>query len=140
MTRRRRFRRPNAHETDPDLDRALEAMTAPELRSFVRGVLDGIDEGRRATFVDSLVARAAKGDAGWKPSPPSRRIVDEATQFAQAARRIGSADPDDVSAHLRQGSQDLSGWGPRKRSGRVRDPPAAHGERRHRSWPARADR
>jgi len=105
VTRRRRFRRPNAHETDPDLDRALEAMTAPELRSFVRGVLDGIDEGRRATFVDSLVARAAKGDAGWKPSPPSRRIVDEATQFAQTARRIGSADPDDVSAHLRQGSK-----------------------------------
>jgi hypothetical protein len=91
--------------TDPDLDRALEAMTAPELRSFVRGVLDGIEDHQRATFVDSLVARAARGDAGWKPSSPSRRIVDEATQFAQAARRIGSADPDDVSAHLRQGSK-----------------------------------
>jgi len=99
------LRRPNGHVTDPDLDRALEAMTAPELRSFVRGVLDGIDDDQRATFVDSLVARAARGDSGWTPSQPSRWIVDEAAQFAQAARSIGSADPDDVSAHLRQGSK-----------------------------------
>jgi hypothetical protein len=60
VTGRRRFRRPNGQVTDPDLDRALEAMTAPELRSFVRGVLDGIEDDKRATFVDSLVARAAK--------------------------------------------------------------------------------
>jgi hypothetical protein len=33
--------------TDPNLDRALEAMTAPELRSFVRGVLDGMEHDQR---------------------------------------------------------------------------------------------
>lgn len=102
----RRHVRPRAPQAaNPDVDRALEAMTAPELRSFVRGVLDGLEDDQRAVIVDSLVTRAASGDAGWKPSRPSRRIVDEVRLFVGAARRIGHADPDDVSAYLREGSK-----------------------------------
>lgn len=105
MISRRHARTRAPQGANPDVDRALEAMTAPELRSFVRGVLDGLEDDQRAVIVDSLVTRAARGDAGWKPSRPSRRIVDEVRLFVEAARRIGHADPDDVSAYLREGSK-----------------------------------
>jgi hypothetical protein len=84
---------------------ALEAMTAPELRAFVRGVLDELDPDARTTIGDALVARAVKGRAGWRPHAPSQRIVDDARSFADAARVVGNADPADVSAHLRLGSK-----------------------------------
>ncbi len=48
--RRRRGRdslRPAAHS---DLDRALEAMSAPELRSFVRIVFDVLHDDQRTTI------------------------------------------------------------------------------------------
>ena len=49
----RASRRPAA---DPGLDRALEAMSAPELRSFVRTVFDGLDDDQRTALTESLVA------------------------------------------------------------------------------------
>lgn len=93
MISRRHARTRAPQAANPDVDGALEAMTAPELRSFVRGVLDGLEDDQRAVIVDSLVTRAARGDAGRKPSRPSRRIVDEVRLFVEAARRIGHADP-----------------------------------------------
>ena len=36
---------------------------------------------------------------------PSPRIVDDARSFADAARRLGYADPDDVGEHLRRGTK-----------------------------------
>jgi hypothetical protein len=80
-------------------------MTAPELRSFVRTVLDGLDDDQRTTITDSLVARATQGHAGWRPSRPSARVVGEVCVFADAARRVAYADPDDVSDYLRQGTK-----------------------------------
>lgn len=71
---------------DPDLDGAIDAMTAEELRSFVRGALEGLDDEPHAALVDSLIARAAKGRSGWRPSGPSRRIVDEVEHFAEAKK------------------------------------------------------
>ena len=76
-------------------------MTAPELRAFVRAVLDEFEEEQRGRVVDSLMARAARGDGGWKPNRPSSRIVNDARSFADAAQQVGHADPDDVSEHLR---------------------------------------
>jgi len=96
---------PQVPPQDPDFSRALEAMTAPELRAFVRGVLDELDPDARTAIVDALIARAAKGRAGWKPSRPAQRIVDDATSFAEAARVVGYADPADVSEHLRLGGK-----------------------------------
>jgi len=90
---------------DPDFNSALEAMTAPELRALVRGVLDEVAPDARTAIVDQLMARAVKGRAGWKPSSPSQRIVDNARSFAEAARVVGYADPADVSEHLRLGSK-----------------------------------
>ena len=82
-------------------------MTAPELRAFVRGVLDELDPDARTAIVDALIARAVKGRAGWKPSRPAQRIVDDAKSFAEAARVVGYADPADVSEHLRLGGKAL---------------------------------
>jgi hypothetical protein len=105
VSSRRRRGAPRVPVEDADFNRALEAMTAPELRAFVRGVLDDLDSAARTAIIDGLIARAAKGDAGWKPSRPSQRIVDAAKSFAEAARVVGYADPVDVSEHLRLGSK-----------------------------------
>ena len=98
---RRRSGPVRTRSTDADLGRALEAMTAPELRALVRAVLDELEDEQRSRVVDSLLSRAARGDAGWKPNRLSSRIVNDARSFAEAAKQVGHADPDDVSEHLR---------------------------------------
>lgn len=105
MRVRRRSGIPQVPAEDPDFSRALEAMTAPELRAFVRSVLDELDPDARTAIVDELIARAVKGRGGWKPSRPAQRIVDDATSFAEAACVVGHADPADVSEHLRLGGK-----------------------------------
>ena len=40
----RRPRRTAPPRRDPDIDSALDAMTAEELRSFVRDLLEGLDD------------------------------------------------------------------------------------------------
>ncbi|MBI4263521.1 MAG: hypothetical protein HY657_04025 [Acidobacteria bacterium] len=105
MTRRRPVGPGKNQAPDPDLDRALDAMTAPELRSFLRGVLNGMEGEQRVALVDALVTRAARGNAGWKPSAPSQRLVDEVRRFMEAARRVGHADPEDATEYLRQGTR-----------------------------------
>jgi hypothetical protein len=100
-----RHRRHRVPAKDPEIDRALEAMSALELRAAVRAVLDDLDEDVRASVVDTLIARATKATSGWKPTRPSQRIVEEAESFADAARHIGYADPGDVTEHLRRASK-----------------------------------
>ena len=100
--------RPRRHRVpakDPEIVRALEAMSAPELRAAVRAVLDELDEDVRASVVDTLIGRATKASSGWRPARPSQRIVEEAKSFADAARHIGHADPDDVTEHLRRATK-----------------------------------
>jgi hypothetical protein len=80
-------------------------MSAPELRSFVRTVVDGLDDDRRSAITELLVARATQGQAGWRPSRQSARLVDEARAFADAARQAAYADPDEVSDYLRRGTR-----------------------------------
>ena len=80
-------------------------MSAPELRAAVRAVLEEFDEDVRASVVDALIARATKATSGWRPTRPSRRIVEEARSFAEAARHVGHADPDDVTEHLRRATK-----------------------------------
>ena len=105
MTVRRRSGSRPAQSVDSDLARALEAMSAPELRAFVRTLLDELEDEQRARVVDSLMVRAVKGHAGWKPNRPSSGIVNDARSFAGAARRVRYADPGDVSEHLRLASK-----------------------------------
>ena len=102
-----RHRRRRVPAKDSEIDRALEAMSAPELRAAVRAVLDELDEDVRASVVDTLIGRATKASSGWRPARPSQRIVEEAKSFADAARHIGHADPDDVTEHLRRATKAL---------------------------------
>ena len=67
-------------------------MTAPELRAFVRGVLVEFENEQRSRVINSLLSRAASGEAGWKPNRPSSRIVNDARSFADAVQRVGHAD------------------------------------------------
>jgi len=71
----------------------------------VRAVLDELDEDVRASVVDTLIGRATKASSGWRPARPSQRIVEKAKSFADAARHIGHADPDDVTEHLRRATK-----------------------------------
>ncbi|MCH7749231.1 MAG: hypothetical protein IH939_14170 [Acidobacteria bacterium] len=105
MTHARRFRHRLHPQHEPDLDSALDAMTADELRAFVRDALERLDDEPRGELVDSLIARAAKGSSGWRPPSPSRRIVDEVKSFADAALRVGYAEPHEVDEYLRQGTK-----------------------------------
>jgi len=98
-SRRRAFR----PQLPVDMKQAIEAMTAEELRSFVLDVLERLDEEQRGAIIDALIARAAS--SGWKPASPSPRVLEEVREFARAARRTGSADPEDVDGYLRQGSR-----------------------------------
>ena len=90
---------------DPDLDSALDALTADELRSFVRDALQRMDDAPRGTLEDALIARAAKGSSGWRPAGPAHGIVEEAGRFVAAARRSGEADPSEVDRLLRAGTK-----------------------------------
>ena len=75
MNRGRRRRRSLGPPHDPDLNGALDAMTAEDLRSFVRDALERLDDEPRSALVDSLTARGTKGSSGWRPvrSIPANR-------------------------------------------------------------------
>jgi len=105
MRRRSSSSAPRGEEENRDLGRAVETMTAPELRLALREVLDQFEKEPRRRAVDSLLVRAAKGSARWKPSRPSAKFVDDVKSFATAARQVGYADPGDVSDYLRRGSR-----------------------------------
>ena len=87
---------------DPEVDQALDAMSAPELRAAIRVVLDQLDDGVKDSIIDALLARGAKATSGWKPARPSPRIVEEAKSFSDAARQVGHADSHDVTEHVRR--------------------------------------
>jgi hypothetical protein len=98
-------RRQRLRAVDTDVDHAIEAMTAPELRAAIRAVLGALDPDAKASAIDTLVARATRGASGWRPSRPSQRVVEEARSFAEAARHVGYADPADVTNHLHRASK-----------------------------------
>jgi hypothetical protein len=98
MTRRR-------EAEEREVDQALDAMSAPELRAAIRVVLDLLDDGVKDSVMDALLARGAKATSGWKPARPSPRIVEEAKSFSDAARQVGHADPHDVTEHLRRATK-----------------------------------
>jgi hypothetical protein len=87
---------------------ALEAMSADELRSLIRDLLPWFDEALRARFANALVDRAARNGSGWVPQGPTDAAVKDIEEFAEAAKRIGHADPAEVDAYLREGAKAFS--------------------------------
>ena len=84
-------------------------MSAEELRSFVQEALEQLDDKPRTALVDALIARATKGNSGWKPSSPGNEIVREVETFTAAVRRIGYAAPEQIDDYLRQGMKAFLG-------------------------------
>src|SRR2546421_5241766 len=90
-------------DDDSEVRAALDAMSADDLRAFVRDVLNSIDHEPRARIEDALFERAVRAGAGWRPKGPSSKNADEVNAFVAAARRVGQAAPSDVDRYLRQG-------------------------------------
>lgn|GEM_PF-786275 len=88
-----------------ELEDALAAMTAEELRSFLLDAVDRLDEEPRVELLDFLVVRAATGASGWKPASPPAGTVDKVKEFVAAARRLGCAEPSEADAYLRVGTR-----------------------------------
>lgn len=100
----RRKRNPAPEAAPNDVDAALAAMGADELREVVRDILLELDERAHARVISSLINRAARGGSGWAPAALSDRDVSEVLTFAEAAERRGHADPSEMDEHLRRGS------------------------------------
>ncbi|MBI4917242.1 MAG: hypothetical protein HY825_15495 [Acidobacteria bacterium] len=101
MSRRRKG---GSQQRDNDVDSALAALDADELREAAREMFLGLDQRAHDRAVDSLIGRAARNGSGWKPAAPTDDEVVEVLAFAKAAERIGEADPSVVDEHLRRGS------------------------------------
>ena len=90
--RSRRGSRPDVRRGDDrdrsDVTRALEAMSAGELRTFIAGALDRLVAEERAELADMLLTHAARGAAGWRPPAPDGGTLDEVKRFhaTQCAR------------------------------------------------------
>jgi len=78
-------------------------MDADELRKLVRDMLVELDDRARGLIVNEVVDRAARNSSAWTPSAPSDEFVASVVAFAEAARRVGCADPSDVDGYLCEG-------------------------------------
>jgi len=87
-----------------DVDTALAAMDAGELGDVVREMLLELDGRAHGRVVRAIIGRAARGGSGWAPAALKDADVAEAVAFAEAAKRVGHADPSDVDACLRRGT------------------------------------
>ncbi len=108
MARRYRTRSGPKPETS-DIDGALAAMNAGDLRDLVRDMLLELEERPYERVVNDIIDRAARNGAGWTPGGPTGETVAEIVSFAKAAIRTGQADPSDVDDYLRQGSNAFLG-------------------------------
>jgi len=100
----RRARRSAATPVRTEVDAALAVMHAEELREVAREMLLELGDRARRRMTTALINRAARGGSGWAPAAPSEAAVTEVVAFAEAAKRVGYADPSDVDERLRRGS------------------------------------
>lgn len=100
------YRKQPEHDPSPyddsEVNRAIDAMTAGELRALLRIMRDRLEYEPLVELEGTLIAHAARGSAGWKPTGPPPTILDEVGEFVTAARRIGHADPEEVDYFLWQ--------------------------------------
>ena len=102
MTARRRV--PTPAPDSSATAAALAALDAKELRGLIRDLIPWLDESSHARLVNAVIDRAARNESDWVPAGPTDQAVADIVSFAQAATRVGHADPSDVDDYLRQGS------------------------------------
>lgn len=96
-----------APKRSPDpavIEAALAAMGAGDLRELIRNIIPWLDNATHTRLASAIIDRAARNSSGWTPAAPTQQAVSEIVDFADAAKRIGSADPLEVDNYLRQGS------------------------------------
>ncbi|MFC1539905.1 hypothetical protein ACFL41_00280 [Gemmatimonadota bacterium] len=100
------YRKQPEHDPPPydvsEVDRAIDAMTVEELRALLRAMRDRLEYEPLVELEGTLIAHAARGSAGWKPTGPPTTVLDEVGEFVTAARCTGRADPEEVDIFLRQ--------------------------------------
>jgi hypothetical protein len=87
-----------------NIDEALTALSAEDLRDLIRDIIPRLDDKTLSRFTNAIIERAAGGKTGWQPPGPTNEDVTEALAFAEAAKRVGYADPSEVDNYLRRGS------------------------------------
>jgi hypothetical protein len=98
-----RRERLSASKPDPAvIEEALDALDADELRKLLRDMLLELDDRAHGRIVNEVIDRAARNSSAWTPSGPSDEFVASVVAFAEAAKRVGYADPSDVDGYLRE--------------------------------------
>src|SRR5688572_1508030 len=100
----RRGHKPAFEPPGQTIDAALAALDAEELRELAREMLYELDDRAHRRVMNAIISRAARGGSGWTPAVPSNADVTEAVAFADAARRVGYADPGSIDERLRRGT------------------------------------
>lgn len=86
-----------------DIQAALAALGADELREVVGELLRELDPPAHERVAGAILRRGARGGSGWVPAAVDDHEVAEAIAFAQALRSAGHADPAAVDDRLRRG-------------------------------------
>lgn len=87
-----------------DVERALGALDAEQLRELARVILSGVDADVRARIEDFIVKHASAKSA-FRPAAPDAALVDEVKRFVSLGRRVGEADPETVDHFLRSATK-----------------------------------
>jgi hypothetical protein len=86
------------------VEAALDTLNADDLRGLIRETIPWLDEMTQSRLVNALVERAARNHTGWVPAGPSEALVADIVTFAEAAKRVGYAEPFEVDDYLKEGS------------------------------------
>ncbi len=86
-----------------NIEGALDALNAEDLRDLIRAVILRLEAKDISWFTSAIIERASRGRAEWQPSGPTDEGVAEVLAFAEAAKRIGYADPSEIDDYLQQG-------------------------------------
>lgn len=86
-----------------DLAAALGALGAESLREVVQELLLELDARAYGRMVGSILRRATGAGSGWAPKALGEADLAEVTAFAEAAMRVGRADPRQVDERLLRG-------------------------------------
>ena len=93
----------------PVFEAALDTLDADELRAVIRHIIPWLDESTHARLVNALIDRAARNRSDWIPAGPNGALVADIVSFAEAAMRVGYAEPSEVDDYLRAGSNAFLG-------------------------------
>ncbi len=118
-------RKPVSDPSQSDVQAALAAMDADELRQVVGEVMLELDDCAQGRVASAIIRRGARGGSGWAPAALDGADVAEAVAFAQAAdqkrrRQYGHAASLVAACVASDGSPETGRWAAalRRRYGR----------------------